>query len=81
MVCAVIKFYTLMMALMCILSHASYISDLLNITIFIFVEHQNIRLDDICQHRPNAVINDIREDKGKVRFFANVGEIWHASIF
>ena len=36
--------------LMCILSHASYISDLLNISIFIFVEHQNIRPDILCQH-------------------------------
>ena len=32
-------------------------------------------------HRPNAVIIDIREDRGKVRFFANGGFIWHASIF
>ena len=70
-----------MMALMCILSHASYISDLLNISIFIFVEHQNIRLDALCQHNkwmndhsPNAVIIDIREDIGKVRFFANGGD-------
>ena len=77
------------MALMCIglLSHVSYISDLLNISIFIFVVH----LDALCQHnkwkneisdhRPNAVIIDIREDMGKVRFFANSGDIWHASIF
>ena len=80
-----------MMALMCILSHASYISDLLNISIFIIVEHQNIRLDALCQHnkwmnemndhRPNAVIIDIREDMGKVRFFANGGDNWYASIF
>ena len=76
---------------MCILSYASYISDLLNISIFIFVEHQNIRLYALCQHykllnemndhRPNAVIIDIREDMGKVRFFVNGGNIWHASIF
>ena len=79
------------MALICILSHASYISDLLNISIFIFVEHQTIRLDALCQHNklmnemndhsPNAVIIDIRQDMGKVRFSANGGDIWHASIF
>ena len=55
---------------MCILSHASYISDLLNIII-----------NEMNDHRPNAVIIDIREDMGKVRFFANVRDIWHASIF
>ena len=32
-------------------------------------------------HRHNAVIIDIREDMGKVRFFANGGDIWYASIF
>ena len=47
---AVISFYTLILALICILSHASYISDLLDISIFTLVEHQNIRLDALCQH-------------------------------
>ena len=76
---------------MCILSHASYISDFLNISIYIFVEHQNICIDALCrpnkcmnemnEHGPNAVIIDIREDMWKVRFFANGRDIWHASIF
>ena len=48
--CAVISVYSLMMALMCILSHASYISDIWNINIFIFVEHQDIGLDALYQH-------------------------------
>ena len=30
--------------------------------------------------RPNAVIIDIGEDIGKVIFFANGGDIWHAII-
>ena len=79
------------MALIWILSHASYISDLLHINIFIFVEHQNIRLDALCQHiklknemnhyRLNPVIIDIRGYMGKLRFFANGGDTWHTSIF
>ena len=80
-----------MIALVCILSHASYTSDLLNIIIFIYFEHQNIGLDALRQHntwmndmndyRPNAIIIDIRRDMGKLRFFANGSNTWHDSIF
>ena len=35
---------------------------------------------EMNEHRPNAVIIDIREDMGKVRFFANGRDIWRASI-
>ena len=31
-------------------------------------------------HMPNAVIIDFRGDMGKLRFFANGGDTWHASI-
>ena len=32
-------------------------------------------------YRPNAIIIDIGGDMGKLSFFANGGDTWHASIF
>ena len=56
--CAVFSFYSLIMALMCIL-HASYIPHILNINIFMVVEHRAIGLEGLCQH--NKYMTDMNE--------------------